>query len=201
MNIRKGTGSKPSNEQLFILFLLTVTLTALYLSNWLTHQQWLTLSITLITATLWVTEWLPIPVSSLIPLACFPLLGILTPAQVGQAYGSPLILLLLGGFLLSTAMSHSNTHLYIAQRILKRVGTDHPKQILLGFMLTASLLSMWISNTATTMMMLPIALSIISQFNDVLTTPSFITPFRRSPFVPIKNNYFCIFLILYLFVA
>ncbi|WP_154222187.1 SLC13 family permease [Marinicella rhabdoformis] len=167
MNIRKGTENTASFERLFILTFLAAILFALNLSGWLTSLQWLTVSITLITATLWVTEWLPIPVSSLIPLACFPLLGILTPAQVGQAYGSPLILLLLGGFLLSTAMSHSNTHLYIAQRILKQVGTDHPKKILLGFMLTASLLSMWISNTATTLMLLPIALAVIKSQNSI----------------------------------
>lgn len=163
MNIRKSTDSTFSLERLFTLLFLMAVISSLFLSEWLTIQQWITITITLITATLWVTEWLPIPVSSLIPLACFPLLGILSPAQVGQAYGSPLILLLLGGFLLSTAMSHSNTHLFIAQRILNRVGTDHPKKILLGFMLTASLLSMWISNTATTLMLLPIALAVIKE--------------------------------------
>lgn len=117
MNIRKGTDTKLLMEKpLTALFLLIITV-LIFSNDWLNQDQKLTACITLITAALWVTEWLPIPVSSLVPLACFPLLGILSPAQVGQAYGSPLILLLLGGFLLSTAMSHSNTHLYIAQHI------------------------------------------------------------------------------------
>lgn len=166
MNIRKGTDSNHLIERAFILAILVTAMTSLYFSEWLEFKQFLTLCITLITATLWVTEWLPIPVSSLIPLACLPLLGILTPNEVAGAYGSPLILLLLGGFLLSTAMSHSNTHLYLAHKIINRIGHDHPKKILLGFMLTASLLSMWISNTATTLMLVPIALAVIKEQNN-----------------------------------
>lgn len=166
MNIRKRIVFKPFHKRLFIFSTLAVLLLLIKSTGWLNHGQWLTLSITTLTACLWITEWLPIPVSSLIPLATLPLLGILTPAQVGQAYGSPLILLLLGGFLLSTAMAHSNTHQYIAHRILNRVGSDHPKKMVLGFMLTASLLSMWISNTATTLMLLPIAMAVIANQND-----------------------------------
>lgn len=123
-----------------------------------------TLFITLITATLWVTEILPIPVSSLIPIATFPLLGILDSKAVAQSYGSPLILLLLGGFMLSVAMSHTQTHRLIANRIIKIIGLESQKKVLLSFMLTAALLSMWISNTATTLMLLPIALAIV-EFN------------------------------------
>ncbi len=123
--------------------------------------QFITLLITSATAIFWVTEWLPIPVASLLPIALFPLFGIITPTEVGQAYGSPLIILLLGGFLLSTAMAHSNTHRYLAHKILQTIGTQEPKKIVLGFMLTAFLLSMWISNTATTLMLLPIALAML----------------------------------------
>jgi len=75
-------------------------------SNW-THASALTASITLWCALWWVFEPVPIPFTSLIPLALFPLFGVLTPAQVGQSFGSPLILLLLGGFMLSTAMADS----------------------------------------------------------------------------------------------
>ena len=122
-----------------------------------------TLFITLVTASLWVTEKLPIPVSSLIPIAAFPLLGILDSKQVAQSYGSPLILLLLGGFMLSTAMSATNSHKYIANKIIKGIGTNSQAKILLSFMLTASFLSMWISNTATTLMLLPIAIAILDK--------------------------------------
>lgn len=128
--------------------------------------QAITLVITLTTAVFWVTEWLPIPVASLLPIALFPLAGIITPNEVAQAYGSPLIILLLGGFLLSSAMSHSNTHQYLAHQILTKIGTNSPKKIILGFMLTAFLLSMWISNTATTLMLLPIAIAILSNNQD-----------------------------------
>jgi len=128
--------------------------------------QFITLIITSTTAIFWVTEWLPIPVASLLPIALFPLFGVITPIEVAQAYGSPLIILLLGGFLLSTAMSHSNTHQYLAHKILFAIGTDNPKRIIIGFMLTAFLLSMWISNTATTLMLLPIAIAILGVNQD-----------------------------------
>ncbi|TDR19507.1 SLC13 family permease [Marinicella litoralis] len=128
--------------------------------------QALTLLITSYTAILWVTEWLPIPVASLIPVAFFPLLNIISPTEVAQAYGSPLIILLLGGFLLSTAMAHSKTHQYLANSILLKIGTDSPRRVILGFMLTSFLLSMWISNTATTLLLLPIALAVIDLNKD-----------------------------------
>ena len=73
----------------------------------------------------WVFEPIPIPVTSLLPLAILPLLGVLTPAEVGQAYGSPLILLLLGGFLLSKAMEHSGAHRRIALGMVSPVSYTH----------------------------------------------------------------------------
>ncbi|MGJ8662901.1 MAG: SLC13 family permease [Marinicella sp.] len=141
----------------------------IFLLKWqgfINQEQFITLLITSTTAIFWITEWLPIPVASLLPIALFPLLGVITPNEVGQAYGSPLIILLLGGFLLSTAMSSSNTHQYLANKILGTIGTNNPKKIILGFMLTAFLLSMWISNTATTLMLLPIAIAILSTNQD-----------------------------------
>jgi len=145
-----------------LLYLLFFSISAFLIYNSsLSSAQMHTLFITLVTATMWVTEKLPIPVSSLIPIAAFPLLGVLEPQLVAKAYGSPLILLLLGGFMLSTAMSHTNTHKLIANSIINLIGTNSQKKILLSFMLTASLLSMWISNTATTLMLLPIALAIL----------------------------------------
>ncbi len=109
----------------------------------------------------WVFEPVPIPVTSLLPIALLPLLGVLTPAQVGQAYGSPLILLLLGGFLLSKAMEHSGAHRRIALGMVRLVGADSGPRLVLGFMIAAASLSMWISNTATTLMLLPVALAVL----------------------------------------
>jgi len=109
----------------------------------------------------WVFEPVPIPVTSLLPIALLPLLGVLTPAQVGQAYGSPLILLLLGGFLLSKAMEHSGAHRRIAIGMVRLVGANSGRRLVLGFMIAAAALSMWISNTATTLMLLPVALAVL----------------------------------------
>lgn len=122
----------------------------------------ITAGITILCASWWVTEVIPIPATSLIPLAVFPLLGVLDAAQVASAYGSPLILLLMGGFILSTAMERSRTHEQIALRIVNVFGKRSFRQIVFGFMFAAALLSMWISNTATTLMLLPIALAVLS---------------------------------------
>ena len=109
----------------------------------------------------WVFEPIPIPVTSLLPLAVLPLLGVLTPAEVGQAYGSPLILLLLGGFLLSKAMEHSGAHRRIALGMVNLFGASSGRRLVMGFMVASAVLSMWISNTATTLMLLPVALAVL----------------------------------------
>jgi sodium-dependent dicarboxylate transporter 2/3/5 len=114
----------------------------------------------------WVFEPVPIPVTSLLPLALLPLLGVLTPAQVAQAYGSPLILLLLGGFLLSKAMEHSGAHRRIALGMVSLFGAHQGRRLVLGFMVAAAVLSMWISNTATTLMLLPVALAVLDATDD-----------------------------------
>ena len=125
----------------------------------------LTMGIALWTALWWIFEVIPIPVASLLPLALLPLVGVLTPLQVAQKYGHPLVLLLLGGFLLSKAMEKSGAHRRIAL-LLVHACPKGDKFLLLGFMLATALLSMWISNTATTLMMLPIALAVIQGSED-----------------------------------
>ena len=114
----------------------------------------------------WIFEPVPIPVTSLIPLALLPLLGVLTPTEVGQAYGSPLILLLLGGFLLSRAMESSGAHRRIALAMIRLFGAGSPRRLVMGFMAAAAVLSMWISNTATTLMLLPVALALLDGSAD-----------------------------------
>lgn len=114
----------------------------------------------------WIFEPVPIPATSLLPLAILPLTGVLTPAQVGQAYGSPLILLLLGGFLLSQAMEGSGAHRRIALGMIHLFGATDPRRLVLGFMVAAAVLSMWISNTATTLMLLPVALAVLEGAPD-----------------------------------
>ena len=111
----------------------------------------------------WIFEPVPIPVTSLLPLAILPLMGVLTPAEVGAAYGSPLILLLLGGFILSRAMESSGAHRRIALNMMRLFGATSDTRLVFGFMAAAAVLSMWISNTATTLMLLPVALAIIEK--------------------------------------
>lgn len=114
----------------------------------------------------WIFEPVPIPITSLLPLAVLQLTGVLSSAEVGQAYGSPLILLLLGGFLLSQAMESSGAHRRIALSMINLFGANSTRRLVLGFMATAAVLSMWISNTATTLMMLPVALAVLDSAKE-----------------------------------
>lgn len=156
--------------------LLIGPVAALGLFLLLTGQGWsqaaaITASVTLLCATWWVFEPVPIPFTSLIPLALFPLFGVLTPAQVGQAFGSPLILLLMGGFMLSTAMSDSGAHRRIALYMVNIFGGGNARGLVLGFMAASAVLSMWISNTATTLMLLPVALAVLEQTDRSMNIP------------------------------
>jgi sodium-dependent dicarboxylate transporter 2/3/5 len=135
------------------------------------HDASVTAAVTMLCALWWVFEPLPIPFTSLIPLALFPLLGVLTPAQVGQSFGSPLILLLLGGFMLSTAMSDSGAHRRIALYMVNLFGGGSARGLVLGFMAASAVLSMWISNTATTLMLLPVALAVLERTDRSLVIP------------------------------
>ena len=130
-----------------------------------------TAAITAWCALWWIFEPVPIPFTSLLPLALFPLLGILTPAQVGQSYGSPLILLLMGGFMLSTAMSDSGAHRRVALFMVNLFGGNSARSLVLGFMAASAVLSMWISNTATTLMLLPVALAVLERTDKALAVP------------------------------
>lgn len=125
-----------------------------------------TIWVTIWTATWWVFEAVPIPVASLVPLAILPLFGVLTSKQVAQAYGHKLVLLLLGGFLLSKAMEKSGAHRRIALKMVALCGGGGGKTLVLGFMLASAGLSMWISNTATTLMMLPVVIAVLEKAKD-----------------------------------
>jgi sodium-dependent dicarboxylate transporter 2/3/5 len=133
--------------------------------GWPAPACW-TAAVTVICAVWWIFEPIPIPVTSLIPLATLPIIGVLTPAQVGEAYGSPLVLLLMGGFILSTAMEKSGAHRRIALGMVNLFGGNSSRRLVFGFMAAAAVLSMWISNTATTLMLLPVALAVIERSDD-----------------------------------
>lgn len=108
----------------------------------------------------WLTEAVPIPVTSLLPMICLPLLGISDIKTATAPYANPVVFLFMGGFMIALAMEKWNLHRRIALTIVQWTGT-HANGIILGFMLATGFVSMWISNTATTLMMLPIALSVV----------------------------------------
>lgn len=107
----------------------------------------------------WVTEAVPIPVTALLPLALFPLLGILDMGATAAPFANELIFLFMGGFFIAAAMERSGLHRRVALAIVHAIGTS-PSRLVLGFMLATAFLSMWISNTATATMMLPIAIAV-----------------------------------------
>jgi len=119
----------------------------------------------------WITEAVSISVTALIPLTIFPLLGIMEMKTVSANYGHPIVFLFFGGFVMALALEKVGLHKRIALNIIKLTGTS-PNRVILGFMIATAFLSMWISNTATTVVMLPIALSVIdliSQDSDGFT--------------------------------
>jgi solute carrier family 13 (sodium-dependent dicarboxylate transporter), member 2/3/5 len=118
-------------------------------------------------ATWWVTEAIPIPMTSLLPLILFPLMGVMEMGAVSSSYGDPLIFLFAGSFMIALAMEKWNLHRRIALGIIAFIGTN-PSMIILGFMAATGFLSMWISNTATTMLMVPMALAVTNQVADTL---------------------------------
>ena len=114
----------------------------------------------------WIFEPIPIPVTSLLPIAVFPITGVLTAEQVGASVGSPLIILLMGGFLLSRGMESTGAHKRVALAVVNLVGGGRPHRLVLGFMLAGALLSMWISNTASALMLMPVALAVLASCSD-----------------------------------
>ena len=131
-----------------------------------------TVGITVLCLVWWISEAVPIPVTSLAPLALFPLLGVLPMSSVSQSYGDKLVLLLLGGFILSTAMASSGAHRRVAMTMVRLFGGSSSRRLVFGFMVATALLSMWISNTETALMMLPVALAVIDDSPDKkLSTP------------------------------
>jgi solute carrier family 13 (sodium-dependent dicarboxylate transporter), member 2/3/5 len=124
-----------------------------------------TFAVAMLMAIWWVTEALPLPVTALVPIVAFPMLGVIDGKTVSAAYMNHIIFLFIGGFIMALAMERWNLHKRIALYILKFAGVS-PARILFGFMLASMLLSMWISNTATTMMMIPIVSSIIYKIEE-----------------------------------
>jgi sodium-dependent dicarboxylate transporter 2/3/5 len=130
-----------------------------------------TLAVAVLMAVWWVSEAIPLAVTALVPLVLFPVLGVLDGREVSEAYINHIIFIFIGGFIMALAMEKWNLHKRIALKILVFIGVS-PGRILLGFMAASGFLSMWISNTATTMMMIPIVMSVVLSLEETLNKSS-----------------------------
>ncbi|MEE4639420.1 MAG: SLC13 family permease [Wenzhouxiangella sp.] len=140
---------------LFVLMLLLPAPEAM------TAAAWATAAVGSLMAVWWISEPIPIPVTALLPIPLFPLLGIGTIGEATSPFANPLIFLFMGGFMIALAMQRWKLHRRIALNIIGKVG-PRPNAIIFGFMLASAFLSMWVSNTATALMMLPIAMSVVN---------------------------------------
>lgn len=125
-----------------------------------------TVAITLNTAIWWVAESIPIPAASLLPFAAFPLAGVLDYRQAAAAFGNPVILLLMGAFILSKAIEKSAVHERFALAMIRLVGGNGGAGLVFAFMITAATISMWISNSATVVMLTPMAIALLARSDD-----------------------------------
>ncbi len=125
-----------------------------------------TAGVTFLVAAWWITEPISISATSLIPLTVFPIVGVLDSSQIAEAYGNKLVLLMLGGFMLSAGLERSGAHLRIALAMVNLFGGTSARRLVFGFMAASAFLSMWISNAATTLMLLPIVMAVVAQTKD-----------------------------------
>ncbi len=160
-------GSQRSTKRVGLLLgpLMCMFTLAFFHPEGLSIQANAVLACTLWIAVWWITEAIPIEVTSLLPIVLFPLTGALPIRETTTSFGHPYIFLYIGGFMLAIAIERWNLHKRIALTIISWIGTN-VKSIILGFMIATAFLSMWISNTATSVMMLPIGLAIIAQLRD-----------------------------------
>lgn len=154
----ESSGGKRAGLALgLVLFFLVLLVPA---PEGISPAGWRTVACALLMATWWITEAIPIAATALIPLVLFPLLGILQIKPAASPYANPVIFLFLGGFMIAAAIERCGLHRRLALAILRTGGTG-PMNLVGGFMIATAFLSMWVSNTATVVMMLPTAMSVI----------------------------------------
>ncbi|MDN6838189.1 MAG: anion permease, partial [Staphylococcus equorum] len=144
---------------LFIIFYFIPSITGL------ADEPRAVLAVTLFVATWWITEAIPIPATSLIPLILLPLSGGTNEQVAASAYADPIVFMYMGGFIIALAIEKWNLHKRIAMTIISLMGSNS-NRIILGTMIATAFISMWISNAATALMMLPIALALIKEIKD-----------------------------------
>ena len=132
----------------------------LFQTDALTPEAWKVLSLAAWMVIWWITEAIPIPATAILPMVVFPLMGIFSIGESTVNYANPIIFLFMGGFMIALALERHNLHKRIALNLIRITGTN-ANGIILGFMISTAMLSMWISNTATAVMMLPIAVSVV----------------------------------------
>ena len=160
-----GEGDQPQLRRSIGFALGVCLFTGILLSpppGGLNEMAWRTAAVVALMATWWITEAIPIAATALIPIALFPLLGIMNSRRVVVQYANQNIYLFMGGFFIAMAMQKWGLHKRIALRIIRGIGCS-PRRLVLGFMAATAFLSMWVSNTATTMMMLPIAMAVVME--------------------------------------
>ena len=145
---------------LYLGLLLFITILILPSPESMNDIAWKATAVAVLMATWWITEAIPIAATSLLPIVLLPVLGIAPIGDSTAPYANPLIFLFMGGFIIAIAMQRWDLHKRIALRIIDFVGVK-PSSIIIGFIIASAFLSMWVSNTATALMMLPIALSVL----------------------------------------
>lgn len=165
------------NKWLFGLLAVVLALICFFLVPSTTHPQApIMAAIVVLMAIFWIFEVVPIAITSLFPIFLFPLFGILDTKATALFYGKEIIFLFLGGLMLAQGIQESNLHKRIALHIVNIIGSK-PASLILGFMVATAFLSMWISNTASVMLMMPIALSIIEEIKETKTSNKLISKF------------------------
>ncbi|WJY91676.1 Sodium-dependent dicarboxylate transporter SdcS [Corynebacterium faecale] len=144
---------------------------ALIIPNDVSHDIRVTAAIAVLMGALWITEAVPLAATAMLPLILFPAFGVVDLGSISGNYSSGIILLFLGGFLLALALQRWNLHKRIAINIVLRIGTA-PARLVAGFMIATALLSMWVSNTATAMMMIPMGMTVVKMLEEKGVLPN-----------------------------
>jgi len=159
--MERGSYNKRHRTGLFSGVVLFWVMCLLPAPEDLSQEGWYTAAVALLMAVWWITEALPIPVTALLPIVLLPVLDVTSITEATTPYANPLIFLFMGGFVIALAMEKSDLHRRIALNIVDFIGVQ-PTSIIIGFIVSSAFLSMWVSNTATALMMLPIALSVLT---------------------------------------